>query len=567
MGQGLAARAAEIVRSSTAQLLQNLGGLLPGLAAAALVLLASWGLATLARWVASASARYVENPTQRNLMRQVSYYVVWAVGGIVALDVVGIDARSLVTGLGLGSVALGFALKDILSNLVSGLMILLSRTFEIGDQIIVGETEGTVERIEVRVTHIRTYDGKLVLVPNGDVFMSRVTNNTASPLRRASVFVYLDYTEDLERAMSVILQAVSHLPGVALGPRAEHAPARPDAGTLPHRGQSVDRLEAHRLHEHRLGSADRDRDGAGQGRHRAAGSRRAEGAHGRDWPAAQPARSGTGVELLTAPGHTGADPGICLFGLPSRPRLRIRGVMDDHSGSGAHRLGLSPVRLLLFSVGYLLSVIVGERAYGSLAVPSPFWFPDSVLLCALLLTPRTGWIALLANAAGVRVIASAVPGTPFWFLLTTASVDLLKGVVAAWWLQRTLGRTIRLNTLHELVVFFGIAAAVVPMLSGLLVAPARIALGYRFWPSVSGWFMGDAVAHVVVTPALLYWCMGGHKGLRGRVREAVLVMAGLLAIHYLVHDQMITSSPLVLYTPVPFLIWAAVRLHPSARPT
>ena len=218
MWQGLAGRAAEIVRSSTAHFLENLGGWLPGLAAATLVLLASWGLATLARWLASLSARYVENPTKRNLMRQVSYYVVWAVGGIVALDVVGIDARSLVTGLGLGSVALGFALKDILSNLVSGLMILLSRTFEIGDQIIVGETEGTVERIEVRVTHIRTYDGKLVLVPNGDVFMSRVTNNTASPLRRASIFVYLDYKEDLEQAMSVILQAVSQVPGVAREP-------------------------------------------------------------------------------------------------------------------------------------------------------------------------------------------------------------------------------------------------------------------------------------------------------------------------------------------------------------
>ena len=218
MWEGLAGHAAEIVRTSMARLLENITGWLPGVAAAALVLLASWGLATLARRIAALSTRYVDNPTQHNLIRQVSYYGVWVIGAMVALDVVGVDAGSLVTGLGLGSVALGFALKDILSNLVSGLMILLSRTFEIGDQIVVGETEGTVERIEVRTTHIRTYDGRLVLVPNGDVFMSRVTNNTASPLRRASVFVYLDYTEDLERAMSVILQAVSRVPGVASDP-------------------------------------------------------------------------------------------------------------------------------------------------------------------------------------------------------------------------------------------------------------------------------------------------------------------------------------------------------------
>lgn len=218
MRQGLAGHAARIVSESTRELIDRLGGLLPGLAAVILVLLVSWGLATIARRIAGFAARYVDNPTRRNLMRQVSYYVIWAIGVVVALDVVGVDVQSVVTGLGLGSVALGFALKDILSNLVSGLMILLSGAFEVGDQIVVGETEGTVERIEVRVTHIRTYDGRLVLVPNGDVFMSRVVNNTASPLRRASVFVYLDYSQDLEQAMSVILQTASHVPGVASSP-------------------------------------------------------------------------------------------------------------------------------------------------------------------------------------------------------------------------------------------------------------------------------------------------------------------------------------------------------------
>jgi small-conductance mechanosensitive channel len=148
----------------------------------------------------------------------VSYYSVWGVGVIVALDVAGVDVRSMATGLGLGGVALGFALKDILSNLVSGLLILVSHTFEIDDQIVVGNTEGTVERIEVRATHIRTYDGRLVLVPNGEVFTSRVTNNTASPRRRASIFVFLDYKQDLDRALAAILDAVPRLHGVAAEP-------------------------------------------------------------------------------------------------------------------------------------------------------------------------------------------------------------------------------------------------------------------------------------------------------------------------------------------------------------
>jgi small-conductance mechanosensitive channel len=220
MGQGLADRVAPGVRASAEHLLTTIGELLPAIAAATAVLTVFWVLAKLARRIAQLGAKYVDNPTQRNLIRQVSFYAVWAIGIVVALGVLGLDARAVATGLGLGGVALGFALKDILSNFVSGLLILLMHTFEIDDQIVVGETEGTVERIEVRATHIRTYDGRLILVPNGEIFSSRVTNNTASPLRRASVSVYLDYHQDLERALFIILDAATRAPGVAAVPTA-----------------------------------------------------------------------------------------------------------------------------------------------------------------------------------------------------------------------------------------------------------------------------------------------------------------------------------------------------------
>jgi small conductance mechanosensitive channel len=118
------------------------------------------------------------------------------------------------TGLGLTGLALGFALKDIISNFVSGLLILALRPFELGDQIIVGETEGSVQRIDLRATQIRTYDGRIVLVPNGEVFTSRVINNTAAPLRRASVVVPISYATDLPQALVVVRDAVAVAEGV-----------------------------------------------------------------------------------------------------------------------------------------------------------------------------------------------------------------------------------------------------------------------------------------------------------------------------------------------------------------
>ena len=137
----------------------------------------------------------IQDRTTENLIRQIVYYAIWVLGFIIAVNALGFDPQALATGLGLSSLALGFALKDILSNFVSGLLILVMRPFELGDEIVVGDTEGSVEGIDLRATQIRTYDGRIVLVPNAELFTLRVTNNTATPTRRGSlVFPCLLYT-------------------------------------------------------------------------------------------------------------------------------------------------------------------------------------------------------------------------------------------------------------------------------------------------------------------------------------------------------------------------------------
>ena len=206
------------VRAAFQHLLAAVVDVLPKIAIVVIVLSVFWGLATLARRIARAGAKYVQDASVKLLVTQLPYYLVWAAGLIVMLDAVGVNLQTAVTALGLGGVAIGFALKDILSNLVSGVLMLAMGPFEIGDQIVIGDTEGTVERIELRATQIRTYDGRLVLVPNAEVFTSRITNNTESRVRRASVYVYLGYKEDTGRALSVILDTVRSVPGVVETP-------------------------------------------------------------------------------------------------------------------------------------------------------------------------------------------------------------------------------------------------------------------------------------------------------------------------------------------------------------
>ncbi len=158
--------------------------------------------------------RTISDLTVENLLEQAAYYAVWAVGLLIAANALGFDPEALATGLGLTSLALGFALKDVLSNFVSGLLILFLRPFGLGDQIVIGDTEGSVERIQLRATIIRTYDGRMISVPNAETFTSRITNNTAAPIRRGTVAVRVDYTADLRLAAREIEEAARTSEGV-----------------------------------------------------------------------------------------------------------------------------------------------------------------------------------------------------------------------------------------------------------------------------------------------------------------------------------------------------------------
>jgi integral membrane sensor domain MASE1 len=219
-----------------------------------------------------------------------------------------------------------------------------------------------------------------------------------------------------------------------------------------------------------------------------------------------------------------------------------------------------PSVLAVFAVGYFLGVRLGEHAYGSLAVPSPFWLP--VFLCALLLTPRSQWWVFALAIWPIRILVGAAPGTPMWFQLVSIANDTAKGLAAAWLLERFAGRPLRLRNFHEFLLFLGIAAAALPAVSALAAAPARYALGDPLWRAAYQWFLGDALTQVVVTPTLLYWCRRDF-GTRVRLAELLPVavcVAGALFVGLGVDH--FSYSLMFVYLPIPFLIWAAVRLGP-----
>lgn len=126
--------------------------------------------------------------------------------------------------LGIGSIAIGFAFKDILQNLLAGILLLLRRPFRAGDQIVVREFEGTVEHIESRATILRTYDGRRIIVPNSDIYTSPVVVNTAFGSRRQEIVVGTGYGDSLPEVIAAFRAAVGSVEGVLATPPVEVMP-------------------------------------------------------------------------------------------------------------------------------------------------------------------------------------------------------------------------------------------------------------------------------------------------------------------------------------------------------
>jgi small conductance mechanosensitive channel len=180
--------------------------LLVALLVAMLFLLLAWGLAALVRHLTMRGGR-------RDLAHMLGSFVFWATmlfGFLVVITIAlpSMRAGDMFASLGIGSVALGFAFKDLLQNWIAGFFILIRRPFHRGDQIKVGDIEGTVQAVETRATLVRTYSGRLVIIPNSDIYTRAVIVHTAYECRRSEIVVPVGLEVDLDLALRTFHEAV-----------------------------------------------------------------------------------------------------------------------------------------------------------------------------------------------------------------------------------------------------------------------------------------------------------------------------------------------------------------------
>ncbi|MDE2422239.1 MAG: mechanosensitive ion channel family protein [Gammaproteobacteria bacterium] len=185
---------------------------IPYLIAAVLVLVFFWLIGRLFKHLVKRTfnGRVQRRQNLVKVLNRIGSAVILFIGILVAMVVAipGFTTAKMIGGLGIGSVAIGFAFKDMFQNMLSGLFILIAEPFRIGDQIVMGSYEGVVEDIQVRATNIRTYDGRRIIIPNADIYTTPVIVNTAFKRRRCQVDFGIGMSDDVEKAKKEVLKAL-----------------------------------------------------------------------------------------------------------------------------------------------------------------------------------------------------------------------------------------------------------------------------------------------------------------------------------------------------------------------
>ena len=165
-------------------------------------------------------ARAHLSPLHASFFRALAKWLVVFIGGIIALNLLGLErvALSLMAGGGVTAVVLGFAFREIGENLLAGLFLAFSRPFSVGDVIRSEEVEGEVREIELRYTHIRSDDGRDIFVPSSQLFNRPLTNFTRDGLLRTEFTVGIDYGDDALDACARLRAAVGGVDGVLAEP-------------------------------------------------------------------------------------------------------------------------------------------------------------------------------------------------------------------------------------------------------------------------------------------------------------------------------------------------------------
>ena len=161
----------------------------------------------ISRWVDRAMTRSSRfEPTVANFLSSLVKYALWALVLVTVLGQFGVQTTSILAALGGMALAVGLALQGTLSNVASGVMILVQKPFKVGEAINAGSVTGTVQQIGLFTTELKQFDGLFVMVPNSELWNQAIVNYNRHPTRRLELVVGIAYGDSMARAREELLK-------------------------------------------------------------------------------------------------------------------------------------------------------------------------------------------------------------------------------------------------------------------------------------------------------------------------------------------------------------------------
>lgn len=171
----------------------------------AIALVGLWLARVLSRALDRGMARFGVEAILRDFLRNLTYAIALVVVMVAALDSLGVPTTSLLAVLGAAGLAIGLALKDSLSNIASGVMLIVLRPFRAGDAVQIAGQEGIVESVRIFQTVLRAYQNHDIYLPNSQITTAPIVNFTSRGERRIDIAVGVGYGDDIRRARDVLL--------------------------------------------------------------------------------------------------------------------------------------------------------------------------------------------------------------------------------------------------------------------------------------------------------------------------------------------------------------------------
>jgi len=199
--------------------LQSMAG---NLALAALTLLLGWWLTNrLNAVIGKGLDTAIPDKDLKPFSKRIINLLMKSIVIVSALDVLGVETTSFMAVLGAAGLAIGLSLKDNLSNFAAGILILIFKPFRVGETIQASGESGEVQQISIFQTYLKTFDHKIIIIPNGKIFNDNIINFSSSPTRRVDIAFGISYSDNINLARKVLLNLASSDIRVLNDPTAE----------------------------------------------------------------------------------------------------------------------------------------------------------------------------------------------------------------------------------------------------------------------------------------------------------------------------------------------------------